>query len=160
MFNRSSFSPVSFSRISFNGVQAANEGRSGYWRLFFTNLQEEALKKDEPERRDSSQKVLEETPKVVRKTKIKKSKRPVIRQPELREKVDSDTTIPNPPFRLKPIYDQPNTYDALRELEFLPYSVVNLTRVENRVIINLNQERIKRRKQARRRAAAFLLLAA
>ena len=47
MFLRNSFNPVSFSRISFAGATAPiNDGRSGYWRLFYTQLQEEALKKD------------------------------------------------------------------------------------------------------------------
>lgn len=47
MFHRPSFSPVSFSRVSFNGAMqpVEQDGRSGYWRLFFTQLQEEADKK-------------------------------------------------------------------------------------------------------------------
>ena len=47
MFNRSSFSPVSFSTISFAGATAPvqQDGKSGYWRLFFMNMQEEALAK-------------------------------------------------------------------------------------------------------------------
>lgn len=50
MFHRPSFSPVSFSRISFNGATQPVEqsGRSGYWRLFYYQMQEETLKgKDE-----------------------------------------------------------------------------------------------------------------
>lgn len=46
MFHRPSFSPVSFSLASFHGVSSKpeqQEGRSGYWRLFFHQLQEQAL---------------------------------------------------------------------------------------------------------------------
>ena len=44
MFNRSSFSPVSFSRTAWAGIQQQQqEGRSGYWRLFYHQLQEAAL---------------------------------------------------------------------------------------------------------------------
>jgi len=48
VFLRNSFNPVSFSRISFAGATAPiNDGRSGYWKLFFMQMQEDALKKHE-----------------------------------------------------------------------------------------------------------------
>ena len=53
MFHRPSFSPVSFSVASFHGVSSKPEqqgGRSGYWRLFFHQLQEQALQEKNPER--------------------------------------------------------------------------------------------------------------
>ncbi len=47
MFNRNSFSPISFSRTAWAGIQQSQqEGRSGYWRLFYYQLQEAALNKE------------------------------------------------------------------------------------------------------------------
>lgn len=46
MFHHNSFNPVSFSIQSFKMAQE-DQGRSGYWRLFFYKMQEEALKKDQ-----------------------------------------------------------------------------------------------------------------
>ena len=52
MFLHSSFNPVSFSPIAFNGARKPSEesGRSGYWRLFFHQLQEQALEEKKPEK--------------------------------------------------------------------------------------------------------------
>lgn len=52
MFLRSSFNPVSFSPIAFNGARKPSEesGRSGYWRLFFHQLQEQALGEKKPQK--------------------------------------------------------------------------------------------------------------
>ena len=44
MFSLNSLKPVSFSLQSFKMAEEANSGRSGYWKLFFYNMQEEALK--------------------------------------------------------------------------------------------------------------------
>ena len=44
MFSLNSLKPVSFSLQSFKMAEEASSGRSGYWKLFFYNLQEEALK--------------------------------------------------------------------------------------------------------------------
>lgn len=46
MFSHKSFSQVSFSVTSFKLAQEAS-ARSGYWRLFYYNLQEKALKSEE-----------------------------------------------------------------------------------------------------------------
>ena len=44
MFNHNSFSPISFSRTAWAGIkQQQQQGRSGYWRLFYHQLQEAAL---------------------------------------------------------------------------------------------------------------------
>lgn len=52
MFLRSSFNPVSFSPMAFNGARKPpeNSGRSGYWRLFFHQLQEQALEEKKPKK--------------------------------------------------------------------------------------------------------------
>lgn len=47
MFSLNSLKPVSFSLQSFKMAEEASSGRSGYWKLFFYNMQEEALRKDE-----------------------------------------------------------------------------------------------------------------
>ena len=49
MFSLNSLKPVSFSLQSFKMAEEANSGRSGYWKLFFYNMQEEALKPHEQE---------------------------------------------------------------------------------------------------------------
>ena len=94
MFNRSSFSPVSFSRISFAGAQAADEARSGYWRLFFTQMQEDALKK-----RDEDEKPV---------TKVETSPEPHV-QVKIKPRKKLEPLVPletyeKPSFKRKPIY--------------------------------------------------------
>ena len=53
MFSLNSLKPVSFSLQSFKMAEEANSGRSGYWKLFFYNMQEEALRKDEQKQGES-----------------------------------------------------------------------------------------------------------
>ena len=53
MFSLNSLKPVSFSLQSFKMAEEANSGRSGYWKLFFYNMQEEALKKHEQKQGES-----------------------------------------------------------------------------------------------------------
>lgn len=88
MFHRPSFSPVSFSRISFNGATQPVEqsGRSGYWRLFYYQMQEEALKEKEP----AVEVKAAEKPKLVAKTK--KPQKPVV-------KVEEEPVFAVPPFK-------------------------------------------------------------
>ena len=154
MFNRSSFSPVSFSRISFAGAQAANEGRSGYWRMFFANMQEEALKKrDEKTDGDTGKRA---APEVVA-SKGKKQPKPVV--PKKRKVVEAaPSRAPIIPFRKLPTKLEPNAFDLLAELPPL-VAESYLLALSSRVIINLDDERIIRRKK-KRKLAAFLLMAA
>ena len=53
MFSLNSLKPVSFSLQSFKMAEEASSGRSGYWKLFFYNMQEEALKKHEQKQGES-----------------------------------------------------------------------------------------------------------
>ena len=104
MFHRPSFSPVSFSRVSFNGASqpVEQEGRSGYWRLFFTQLQEDSEKK--PVLQDTF-KTLEVSPKpspITSKTKAKK----VASKPLEKEETP-------PPFRPLPAFDRKQEYNYL-----------------------------------------------
>jgi hypothetical protein len=99
VFLRTSFSPISFSAISFNGASTQPEkqdGRSGYWRLFFQQLQEEA---DKPKTTEPTE-VVTEVVAVKTKTAAKpvKAKKPVKVIPEEVEVV--------PPFRPLPMYER------------------------------------------------------
>lgn len=151
MFNHSSFSPVSFSRISFNGVQAANEGRSGYWRLFYTQLQEESLKN---EKADESTRI-QPTPVTVASTGKKQPKSTV---PKKRKVVKA----PKPPqsftpLVLAPVKTLPTVYEELAALPPLIMEQIIWRSKGTGVIISLDKERQRRR---RKRVAAFLLMAA
>lgn len=152
MFNRSSFSPVSFSRISFNGVQAANEGRSGYWRLFFTNLQEEALKKDEKVDVDTGKLA---TPEAVV-SESKKQPKPVVSKRSTRIKAPQPAQSFTPPV-LAPVKTLPSVYEELMRLPPLIIEQSFWAFQQQTTIISLDKERQRRR---RKKVAAFLLMAA
>lgn len=122
------------------------DGKSGYWRLFFMKMQEEALKKNdkETESKPVPAEVVAIKPKRV-KRRIAKVQREELPAPEIKLA----------PFVLRPVVEQPNSYDALANLPPMPTATVfSLEVYRNQVIIS------KQRKQKRRRAAAFLLLAA
>ncbi len=152
MFNRSSFSPVSFSLISFNGARE-DTGRSGYWRLFFTQMQEEADKeRDEKATKDSGKLV---APEVVV-AKVKKQPKPVV--PKKRKKVEVKKLAPIVPFRKIPAKIEPTAYDELAKLP--PVTVeFYLASMHMTTVIDMEDERRKRRKR-QRKIAAILLLAA
>jgi len=95
VFHRPSFSPVSFSRVSFNGASqpVVQDGRSGYWRLFFTQLQEQS----------------EQPKKSVEVTST--DTKPVTVKPVKRTRVQSHTEVidvepESPPFRPLPMYQR------------------------------------------------------
>ena len=56
-FTQAYLKPQYFNMNYIHGATAvpSNDGRSGYWRLFFHNMQEEALKKDEQVEREAAQ---------------------------------------------------------------------------------------------------------
>lgn len=92
MFHRPSFSAIAFNPVSFGG-QKKQDGRSGYWRLFFTQLQEESDKSRDEQGKPS---VVEIQPKPSPKTAKEKPQKRVIRPPEVVEKA--------PPFRPLPMH--------------------------------------------------------
>lgn len=55
MFSANSFSPASFSIQSFKMAQQ-DQARSGYWRLFFTEMQEKSLEDDRRKREQEQRK--------------------------------------------------------------------------------------------------------
>lgn len=135
---------------------AANEGRSGYWRLFFMNMQEEALKANSEQPVNQKEKALEqvqgqEAPQ--RKSTSKKK----VKKPRAVERDEYPNVIP---FRRKPIYSDPtpviNVYEDLLTLKPLP-SAMSFIEVK---IASIREARIKRHQRNRRRAAALLLMAA
>ena len=156
MFHRSSFSPVSFSRAAFAGATSAPEaqdGRSGYWRLFFTKMQEEALRPEEEQKPVVDQP--KEAVEISVEAKPAKKKKPPVKLVPL-EKYE----VPN--FKRKPIYSNPiptapSLAETLLQLPKIDFEGWIYAAQRNAVIINLEHER---RKRARRRAAAFLLMAA
>lgn len=111
-------------------------------------MQEEALKKHDEKtevKPEPSSETVAVKPKRV-KRRITKVQRAEPHAPEARVV----------PLVLRPVVRQPNTYDALANLHPLPAAVFSLDVYRTQVIIS----KVKSRKRARRRAAAFLLLAA
>ena len=139
-FKQNSFLPVSF---RFPGGPPENEGRSAYWRMFFMQLQEEALKTEEPAV------AVEAAEPVVELKKPSKKERLVRLLPK------AEPT----PLRIDPVLFSPSAYDQLADLPALPLRK-HLSEASVRGIIDIEVERVKRRKVARRRTAAFLLMAA
>ena len=96
VFHRSSFSPVSFSQAAFSGASQAQEqqGRSGYWRLFFYQMQEEALK-------EASKEKLAEIPLIT--TRVTKT-----RKPRVTVSIPRELEFQAPPLRkFEPLPDAP-----------------------------------------------------
>ena len=151
MFLPNSFKPNSFLPVSFRFPESpVQDGRSGYWRLFYTKLQEEALKKNDEKAESKSSKPSQATvvakPKRI-KRRVAKVQRVELHAPEAR----------SVPFVLRPVVEQPTSYDALANLGALPTATLfSLEVYRKQVIISTT----KSRKQKRRRAAAFLLVAA
>ena len=103
MFHRPSFSTVSFSPVSFHGAMTpvVQDGKSGYWRLFFTQMQEEALRQYE-----------EKTGKKTVKNEVAVAKKPVKKPRTIhRTREEVPDTSPVVPFKLKPIYKEPEAVD-------------------------------------------------
>jgi hypothetical protein len=130
VFLRTSFSPISFSAISFNGASAQPEkqdGRSGYWRLFFQQLQEEA---DKPKTTEPTQVEAEvvavKTKAVAKPVKVKK---PVKVMPEEPEVV--------PPFRPLPMYEsKPDEPTHLQQM----WNITTELRVMIKSLSDINDE--------------------
>ncbi len=134
-----------------------SDARSGYWRLFFTNLQEEALRVD-----TQTSKVSAAPPAnagaTVSKPKRKKVVKPVRGQ---EPKVEDEPLIQSVPLRLSPVRALPTLQDAIKTLVPLPASTAFSHKVyQQSATVHSFAAARKKREQQRRRAAAFLLLAA
>lgn len=137
------------------GVPPTQDGRSGYWRLFFMQAQEEALK---------DEKVVEHTGRLVTSENVDRSiavqkkptkkKKPVFTAPQ-------NFDVPEiPPFRRTPVYTTPSTYEQLANLP-RDTLAVEVRTLEGKVYQFAQHLAAKqKRARARRRAAAFLLMAA
>lgn len=110
MFQAKSFQPLSFSLQSFKMAEEANSGRSGYWKLFFYNIQEEALRKHEQKQRESAEKRTgagTEEVATVKAQRIRTKLRPRRASGAAKERRDTEElrTIAED-FALRPIYAQ------------------------------------------------------
>lgn len=142
------------------GTPPVQDGRSGYWRLFYTQLQEEALKEYDRKKQLSNTETLESGKQVTETPKV--AKPPVKLEPLV--KLDVYET---PNFKRKPIYTEPTPVAVnlpafvagiSLELSKMYQEFAPLVRAQN--IRSIEVARAKRQQRTRRRAAAFLLLAA
>lgn len=93
MFSSGSFAKASFSITAFKMAQDTDTARSGYWRLFYYNMQEEALKKDEQVKG-----------KAETESKSESSQAKPIAQPKPKRKPEPVVTEEPIPHLLKPVY--------------------------------------------------------
>lgn len=157
MFLPSSFKPNSFLPESWrmSGLVPTTDGRSGYWRLFFTQMQEEALKKD-AERATEETKDVETEQDAVRKVEAAPAR--AKKRKKVTTKTSKAPVVPFVPLRRPP--QEPTLYETLYRLPLYDLSAIKIqtqTLVEK--VIQLDNERVKRRKK-RRDEEVFLLLAA
>ena len=96
MFTLNSFKPVSFSLQSFKMAEEANSGRSGYWKLFFYNMQEEALK---PHEQEQGKGTPQSTSRRASQKSVAKPKRARIHAVEEAEPPEEFEPLPKPMYR-------------------------------------------------------------
>jgi len=135
------------------GTTPTNDAKSGYWRLFYYKMQEEALKVGE--------KVVEKI-----ETEAKRDKVVLLatKKKVLKPRVEQEKDFipePLPKFKPLPVYAEPSAHELLSSLPSLHNFTVFINRAETRLfsLAVAREQKIKRR-HARRRVAAFLLLAA
>ena len=136
-------------------VESIGKGRSGYWRLFFTKLQEEALTKErqnaeaKPEKTDAvAQVVAARVPEKKARTSKKSAE---VRAPA--------TARPAISLKTPAREHSPTIGELLSELPRFSWTQFSKKAIDLSVAARDEVVRIKRRQQARRRAVAFLLLA-
>lgn len=124
--------------------------RSGYWRLFFTQMQEEALKQYE----EKTGKSVEKLPVTVDKKPTKKKQLKPVKEVS----AEDDLLVPQP-FVTAPVKTTTSVGELLSKLhELPPANDPYILAVLSAKIVEIQLS--KRRRGNRRRAAAFLLLAA
>lgn len=153
------FKPNFFASV-FGSREETATARSGYWRLFFMEMQEEALKKTvKEEAKKAYEKTVGDSGKLAA-SKVStppRKKQPKSVVPKKREKVEKPTPII--PFRKLPTKLEPTVYDELVKLPEIAIEQYTFVIRANAVLYNFEQEKQKRRKH-RRKVAAFLLMAA
>ena len=109
-FSQSYLKPQYFNMNYLHGATAvpSNDGKSGYWRLFYYNLQEEALKKDEQvkgkaEAEGKSESAKKE-PVVAQPARKSKPKRMPVQAGEAAVDRPADASDERPPVHQRPIY--------------------------------------------------------
>ena len=126
--------------------------RSGYWRLFYYKMQEDALQ----EKIKTDAIPIEKSEPIVKKVISKKAPKPAVKEESYEEEYQAETL---PEFKLKPIYRAQSVHETLSTLPNMDNFSVYVKSAEAK-IIHFAVEKQKRRRRARRRAATFLLLAA
>jgi hypothetical protein len=158
-FSKQAFSVAAF---SFDGGETLT-APSGMRRLMLYQLQEEALnaletKKDEQKQGQEAPRRESEAPQAEPvAAPAARPKRP--RRQRAPEPTVHERRGPVVPFRRTFAAPAETLYDKLAVLAKLP-DVATFTRIASAKIISLEAERTKRRQRNRRRAAAFLLMAA
>jgi hypothetical protein len=154
-FSGTSFSPVSFSLVSFGGavVPPEDSARSGYWRLFFIKMQEEALRQYEGKRGIKPQ---EKQPEVVSK-KPAKPKKPAAVKPV------AVSALPSKPKPMLVRPQQPQDIDYSQPILALSLEVQSLVLQSYPQLLQLRVREIKIQEAANdadNRRRLLLLLAA
>lgn len=135
------------------GATPTNDTKSGYWRLFYYKMQEEALKVGEE---------------VVEKIETKAKRDTVVllaakkKAPKPRVELEKDfVPEPLPKFKPLPVYTEPSVHELLDSVPSVHNFAVFINRAEIKLfsLAVAREQKIKRR-HVRRRVAAFLLLAA
>ena len=136
-------------------VESIGKGRSGYWRLFFTKLQEEALAKEKQHAEAKPEKTEVVAQVVAARVPEKK-----VRAPKKGAEVHAPAVAhPAVPLRAPARERIPTIGELLSELPRFSWTQFSKKAIDLSVAARDEVVRIKRRQQARRRAVAFLLLA-
>ena len=153
MFNLNSFKPASFSIQSFKMAEEADSGRSGYWKLFFYNMQEEELKKHEQKQREEAPQSASQRPKKSR------SKPAVKATPSVEQRI-----VPEPPSRpVKRVVvaDPPELPSITPYLAVISAELRLMYQTSQPLLVRLiDQERIKAANDEDEEDVVLLLLAA
>lgn len=99
-FTQAYLKPKYFNQAYLHGATAVQDAKSGYWRLFYYNMQEEALKADEQKQRETTEKRESE-----RKTEEPVQSAPAkVTAPVVRRSVQAKPVEEKPTTRERPIY--------------------------------------------------------
>lgn len=131
-----------------------SSAHSGYWREFYSQLQEEALKEYDRKKGLPANKTLESGEQITKKTKTAKS------PTKLEIDVADNYTLPEfkRKSRVQVITYGKSVAEKILDIPVLPSPIFSIKTYNN--VHQIESARIKRQQHFRRRAAAFLLLAA
>lgn len=152
-FSGDAFQQCAFGSDAWQTSPCHKDGRSGYWRLFFHEMQEEANAQDKKRKEG----IAEEPVKVLEVVATEKPKSRIVVEPL----APMFKPEPLPKFKPKALYTAPAVQEKLASLPSIDNFAVFVQEASTSIIqLALEREKRKKRQQLRRRAAAFLLLAA